>query len=161
MAEDTRRVGELAIKDRGENIVTDYDDDYPTCRKTYATLCIFRDDLDPSAVSDLLGIEPTSTQIKGEKCSTRRGRRVTPTIGGWFLSTEAHVTSKDSRRHIDWLTDRLAGREDVLARMRAEECRTEITCYWSSTEGHGGPTLTPVTMRRLADSGLELWYDFY
>ena len=141
--------------------MTDYNDDYPTCRKTYATLRIYRDDLDPPAISDLLKIEPSSTQIKGVELRTRRGRRVIPTIGGWFLSTEAHVTSKDSRRHIDWLADRLAGREDALARMKAEGYRMEVSCYWSSAEGHGGPTLTPSTMRRLADLGLELWYDFY
>ena len=37
----------------------EYNDNYPSCRATYATLRILRDDLDPDAVSSVLSIVPS------------------------------------------------------------------------------------------------------
>lgn len=37
----------------------------------------------------------------------------------------------------------------------------DIACYWVSRSGHGGPTIPPPQMRRLADLNIELGFDFY
>jgi hypothetical protein len=37
----------------------------------------------------------------------------------------------------------------------------DIACLWDSHAGHGGPTLSPDLLRRLADLGIELWFDIY
>ena len=72
-------------------IETGYDDDYPTCARTYATLRIYHEDLDPASITRLLGVEPTHTQVKGRLCTSITGRTFNPEIGGWFLSTKVHV----------------------------------------------------------------------
>lgn len=36
-----------------------------------------------------------------------------------------------------------------------------LSCYWCGYRGHGGPSLTPATLARVADYGLELWFDCY
>ena len=37
----------------------------------------------------------------------------------------------------------------------------QISCFWGSRCGHGGPTLSARQTRRLADLELELWFDVY
>ena len=138
-----------------------YDDSYGTCSCTYATLRIYHDDLDPGEVTDRLGISPSGSQRKGERNPSRPGRETRYPISGWFLATEHEIDSLDSRRHIDWLLDHLEGKDVALRELRARGFRTDLSCCWVSKDGHGGPTLMPYQMERLARLGLEFWYDFY
>ena len=139
-----------------------YDDDYATCARTYVTLCIYPEDLDPPTVTARLGIEPTSWQRRGESI-WRDGRplpRIAP-LSGWFLRSREEVESKDSRRHLDWLLDRVIPVSDVMRALQAEGCRMNVWCYWLSQSGQGGPTLSTAQMRRMADLDLELWFDIH
>src|SRR6187551_337836 len=36
----------------------------------------------------------------------------------------------------------------------------DISCYWLSQSGHGGPTIPSTQMRRLVELNIELWFDF-
>jgi hypothetical protein len=133
-----------------------YDDDYPTCGATYATLCIYGDDLDPDTVTSLLGIEPSQARTKGQQLKKGVVQR-----GGWFLSTEDIIASKDVRCHVDWLIEKITGKEHALHEMRLRDYQTVVSCYWLSAFGHGGPMLSPAIMRSLANLGLEIWFDVY
>ena len=82
-------------------------------------------------------------------------------LGGWFLTTEDMVVSKDLRRHVDWILERLTGKDELLKNLQAEGNWMDIFCLWLSTEGHGGPTLSPSIMRRLAELELEIGFDLY
>jgi hypothetical protein len=91
-----------------------------------------------------------------------RSRRAKPAqINGWFLTSKFAVVSRDTRRHLDWLLDHLAGREDALKLLQSEGCRMDICCFWASASGHGGPTLSPHQLKRLAALDLEIWFDVY
>ncbi len=138
-----------------------YDDEYATCARTHATLLVYPGDVDPREVTARLGIEPTRWQRRGE-AGHRPGRPswVAP-LNGWFLESKAQVESKDSRRHVDWLLDRLAAKGDAIRSLQAEGCTLVMSCYWASQSGEGGPTIPPAQMRRLADLDIELWFDFY
>lgn len=140
---------------------TMYDDHYATCQRTYATLCIYSGDADPSVVTKRLGIEPSSSQrrVDAEALESAKSKRAA--VNGWFLESQGLVESRDSRRHIDWLLDRVEAKADALRSLQELGCRTEISCFWMSQEGHGGPALTPIQMQRLAQLNLELWFDFY
>lgn len=37
----------------------------------------------------------------------------------------------------------------------------DISVYWDSEAGHGGPTLPPALLQRLGNLGIELWFDIY
>lgn len=137
--------------------LTMYKDDYPTCEKTYATLRIYHDELDPYVVSSRLGLTPSTSQKKGQ---TLGPNRVAP-LGGWFLSSKDHVTSKDVRRHVAWLLDQLAGREDQFLKLQDEGYETDVSCFWSSAHGHGGPELDPDLMQRLVSLRLLIGFDVY
>ena len=54
--------------------------------------------VDLEEVSERIGLTPSQTQLE-----TRSGRR----LHVWFLGTRGNVDSRDSRRHIDWLLDRI------------------------------------------------------
>ena len=132
--------------------------DYPTCKATYVTLRIYPETLDPSAVTARLGIEPSSWQRRGEG---RRPGFPPARLHGWFLSSEGVVDSCDVREHLDWLLARVGVKGEAIDALQAAGCRMDVSCYWLSMSGHGGPTLTPRQMGELARLNLELWFDVY
>ena len=136
-------------------------DDYPTCDKTYATLHIFRDNLDPKELTNLLRLEPTHCQRKGDPYPTKNNPDKKYVIGGWFLSSEGKVDSNDSQKYLRWVLDQIAPQSTAFLRLHQEGYRIEISCYWSSRNGHGGPTLSPGIMAELSRLGIELWFDVY
>jgi hypothetical protein len=135
-----------------------YDDDYSSCLRTYATLRVYPGDLDPDEVTRVLGIEPTSTQRLGQVLapSTRLA-----SLNGWFLSSQDSVDSRDSRRHIDWVLDAVEPHNVGLSTLRELGARMDISCYWLSATGNGGPTISPHQAGRLADAQLDCWWDVY
>lgn len=134
-----------------------YDDNYPTCKTTYATLRIYRDDLDPDEISRRLNTAPSKSQKKGATLGSNR----TASVGGWFLSSKGCVESRDVRRHVVWVLDQIGEREDELRRLQDEGCRMDVSCYWLSASGHGGPELDHRIMARLASMRLDIWFDVY
>jgi hypothetical protein len=101
-----------------------YDDDYPTCDTTFASLRVIQ------------GVEPPFT-----------------------LTSEGKVASRDLRRHLDWLLDQIDA--DMILQARVKAGKSDVSCFWSSATGHGGPTVDPEQMAKLAEHGLQLWIDFY
>ena len=85
-----------------------YNDDYPNCDPKHATLCTYHRDLEPQHISALLGIEPTESFRRDPKSSGGASRK----RGALFLSFEHTVLSRDVRRHVDWLLDRLTGKAE-------------------------------------------------
>jgi hypothetical protein len=137
-----------------------FNDDYATCAKTFARLRIYRNDLEPEKVTALLGLRPTESQKKGElweNGSTQKQYK----LGGWFLSSEFSSESRDVRRHLHWLLGKIKSKEKQLKKLQHEGCRMDISCYWVSVSGHGGPTLSPKIMRELSDLNIEVWFDVY
>ena len=139
----------------------EYDDDYPTCAGTYTTLRIYPGEIDPAAVTDRLGIEPSKWQRRGEPTRHAGGPSKVAPLNGWFLESRGQVDSRDSRRHVDWLLDRVEPSAEALRSLQGAGCRMDISCFWTSRSGHGGPTIPPDQMRRLAALDIELWFDFY
>ena len=82
-----------------------YNDHYATCERTHVSLRSYSDDIPPESITERLGVEPTSVQHKGQVRNPNGRRPVTLKLNGWFLESEKHVTSKDTRRHLDWLLD--------------------------------------------------------
>jgi hypothetical protein len=109
-----------------------YDDNYPTCEATYATLRIYHDELEPDVVSSLLVLTPSESQKRGQAL----GRNRVAPLSGWFLSSESQVTSKDVSRHVAWILDQMEGREDQFLKLQDEGYKTDIFCYWLSASGH-------------------------
>lgn len=138
---------------------TPYDDEYPTCVKTFVWLRVMGETLEPDVVTAALGIEPTRTQFKGT-VGLHSALKRPMKYSGWFLQSDEQVSSRDARRHFDWLLNQLQGKQNVLARLREDGNLVDICCRWDSA-GHGGPTLNPEHLNQLGTLGVELWFDVY
>lgn len=134
-----------------------YSDDYKSCEETYVTLRIFYDAQPPEFLSDFLKLTPSRTQVKGEELS----KRSRYTSNGWFLSSAEAVDSRDARRHIDYLLDQILPVKDKIEEIQKGSAQVDITCFWVSKTCNGGPTLSKQQLRKLADLGVDFWFDFY
>jgi len=137
---------------------SDYDDSYPTCAETYSTLRVFSDDLAPGEITRALQIEPTESFRKGDSHSQGRLQRK---ANGWFYSTQKLCDSKDTRRHIDAILAVLEGKTEWVQKIQHRGCTLDITSYWLSSNGHGGPWLMPEQMLKLGRMGISVWWDVY
>jgi hypothetical protein len=120
---------------------------------------VYHDTADPQEITAILGITPTSSWRRGDSHGTKRV--ATYPTSGWFLSSEHAVTSHDSLHHIEWLLAAIEPRRAELHALREQGHRLDVSCYWLSQSGHGGPTFTPEVMGRLAELEIPVWFDVY
>ena len=124
--------------------------------RSYASLCLYGEDLDPDEVSRTLGIEPTSSGRRGGPL--RRGRVLSR--GFWCVSTRDDCDSDDASEHVARLASMLGmDPPAIVAAVGRYEARVYI--YWDLQDGNGGPVLTPPALAWLAQVGAELHVDLY
>jgi hypothetical protein len=133
------------------------DENGPSEDRVFATLRVYRDDLDPDIVSDLLGKPPDRVQRK-DRPYLPGGTHVAPT-GAWFFSSKA-LESKDLEDHVNWILDQFEPKHDAIHQLQVEGYEVEVSCYWLSVEGRV-LLLSPAIMRRLSELELPLWVDIY
>ena len=135
-----------------------YEDDCMACDYTLATLWIGGGDSTPGAVTEALDLTPTRTQAKEQPSAN--GRRPSRS-NVWQRSTEGVVVSRDSLRHVDRLLSLLEGKDAAISRLIGDGWRIGISVFYSSHHNIGGPRLTPSTIRRLAELGIGIDYEFF
>jgi hypothetical protein len=135
-----------------------YDDSYPTCSRTWATLFIFLPDTtSPDALTANLGVQPSKIHVKGE---VYKGKvRKWPTV--WFIESTGKVESKDVRRHIDWLLEKVEHKAEVFHQLQADGAEIYLSCFWGSAVGHGGPMLDPKLLKRIVLLNIGIAFDIY
>lgn len=138
-----------------------FHDEYATCKATYATLRVYPGELGPDEVTRILGIEPTSLQKRKEVRNSLSNTQDLVKLNGWFLSSKDQIESPDVRRHIDWIIDQSKNSKDAFQQLRDAGVRMDVSCYWLSAFGHGGPSLSPFQIHKLAELGLDCWFDVY
>lgn len=143
----------------GRLLMDDYDDEYDTCYRTYATLRIYPNEIHPDEITRILGVKPSLFQIKGEKTSSLSVP--TCSVNGWFLTSKEQVKSRDVRRHIDFVIEKVLAKKEDILKLQSQEVEMDLSCYWSSTQGQGGPTLSPKQMKALAELHIDVWFDIY
>jgi Domain of unknown function (DUF4279) len=135
-------------------------DDHDACDRTVVVLRIYGDELDPEALSRRLGITPSKSQRRGQVFTNSLGRNRTAKVGGWFLSSEENVNSKDLRRHLDWLIAQLRdGVQELTALQNEAGIQMWITVIWWSKNGDGWFTLESQHMRAIAEMNLECQFE--
>ena len=119
--------------------------DYPTCHTTFARFRVIDDYA--CITTDILGI-PSEIPFTDK--------------GIWVgLSSKEAVDSQDSEKHILWILNQLKSKRAQLAQIIAAGCSVDISVFWKSAHGHGGPMVSPKTSELLGDMGIMLWFDFY
>jgi hypothetical protein len=139
--------------------LTPINDLYPTCELTYATLAIGY--IDPDLITKKLNLTPTRIQKKGIPRVMANGKTRIGNIDNWLLSSKNEISSKDIRRHIDWLLDLIEPTTSQLLEIQLiDGVKMSIRCVWWSAHGEGGPTLWPEQMERMAKLNLECTFSF-
>ncbi|MDR6841193.1 DUF4279 domain-containing protein [Pseudoxanthomonas sacheonensis] len=139
--------------------MTGYDKNYATCSYTHVWFRAMHDTADPSEATKILGIEPTSSHLVGSRVSEKSTR--TRKSSGWFLESAGNVDSLDARHHLDWLLDKMVGKEAAISQLLQQGYFVDICCRWDSQSGQGGPTMDPSHMKALGKLGVEFWFDIY
>jgi hypothetical protein len=137
----------------------EFDDKYSSCKRTYTTLRIYPGGISPEDITKRLKIEPTSMQHNGDLVGKTKQRVIK--LDGWFLTTKGKIKSADSRRHIDWILEKIKDKKRVLRQLQSEGVDMDICCFWESRSGNGGPTISPPQMARLSKLNIEVWWDVY
>ncbi|RNF83880.1 DUF4279 domain-containing protein [Montanilutibacter psychrotolerans] len=134
-------------------------DDFPSCARTYATLCFYGDSLDPDAITNALGIGPTRS-VRRNDARKRGSKTIIAKTGAWLLTSDEQLDSKDVQSHIRWILQRVAGRLGEVTRLPEVET-ARIFCFWSSVHGNGGPAISSATLKLLAQHDIDLDFDVW
>ncbi len=90
-----------------------------------------------------------------------RAKSHVPRLNMWLLDSEGIVSSKDLRRHLDWIIGKVhPSRDALLSLQQLPDVTMNVSCVWWSLEGGGGPTLWPEQMLGLAELNLEVSIGF-
>jgi hypothetical protein len=130
---------------------------FPSCSRTYATLCIYHKSKDPREVTEALAIAPDKSHRAGEVLGLGKP---TPS-SGWFLGTKGIVKSKDLRAHIDWLLKKISPRKSKLFSLLDEGYEMKISCFWVSAVGNGGPYIDHGMLQALSEYPVDLDFDIW
>jgi hypothetical protein len=136
-----------------------FDDDFQSCARTYATLCIYPGIHNPDEVTKMLQLQPSRVQYKDQLLPGHRNKIAK--INGWFLGSNENVKSKDLRRHLNWLLGKIRDKEQKLLQLRLNDYEIRVLSFWESTHGNGGPILDYATMRELGNLQIDLHFDIW
>jgi hypothetical protein len=141
--------------DKISSRITEINDLYQTCERTYVNFCIYY--VDPELINQKLGIKPTDYSQKGALKIMPNGSEKIARIHTWFLGTKDLVLSKDLRRHLDWILEKIIPHEQqIIELQQIPDCKMQMRCVWWSKYGDGGPTIWPEQMEGLAKLNIEL-----
>jgi hypothetical protein len=122
-------------------------------------LRVSSDQLEPEAVSLVLGVSPTFAARRGDRRSTRGGESVQRT-GVWYVDFTGAPEEWTLGEAIAALLNRLPP-EQAVWDVLAEQHYLEIYCGLHLSEWNRGAELAPALLRRLADQHLALSFDIY
>jgi hypothetical protein len=123
--------------------------DVTTDHKAFVTLRFAGDDLDPDAISAVLGIAPARAHRKGEEfVAGPRAGKLRGRTGLWFLATDKLVPSDELQDHLAFVERllypergdqrRIGDLRNLLERMHF---RAHITCFWRGEPGEPQPQI--------------------
>ena len=133
------------------------DHDFASCSRTYATLSIYHDTLDPALMTKLLKSVPDRSQKSGD--IIRPGKRAR--VSGWFLGTQQLSQSRDLRFHLELILEKISTKKRELKKLKKMGCQIWIMCFWESAAGNGGPILDHEVLGRLSEYPIDLHYDIW
>jgi hypothetical protein len=106
-------------------------------QQVWVTFCFSAPGLDPSAVTAVVGIDPTDVERQGDVRRNFAGNVLgTYDRGSWYLSSKGAVESKDINDHFKYLLERLLPGRDVFVLATAGE--TYFDVLWKSTYLYAG-----------------------
>jgi hypothetical protein len=135
----------------------EFDHEYQSCERTYATLCIYSDSLHAAQISKVMDQQPDDFLVKGEQ--RRPGKTNKSHL--WQITTQGDCESKDMRAHVFFLLSNIPDGAVKLKALIELGCEIRLWSFWESASGNGGPTLDHEFVKWLSQYPVELAFDFY
>lgn len=124
-----------------------------------ASLRIFGDDLNPDEITHALGCAPTEAWLKGDRQPSKSGHDIFRKTGAWFLKATP-TKPADLNAQVAELLGKAAADLKIWAAL-GQKYKIDLFCGWFMTGSNEGPLVTPETMRKLSERGIELSLDIY
>ena len=127
--------------------------------RAVATLRVAGDHLDPEEVTLRLGAQPTHSQRNGQEFRFKSGRTRVAKFGQWRLvapDTEPEDLDHQVAELLGTLTNDLEIWRDLSSRFNVD-----LFCGWFMGRSNEGLTISPATLLRLGERGIELAIDIY
>lgn len=128
-------------------------------QRAIVSLLIDGDDLVPAEVTATLGASPQLGVVKGEAFLATHGKMIEAKTGKWRLGGDWESPPQLDRQ----INDVLSALTNDISAWR--EITTRFHCYFSISgyfsDWTGGMTLTPDTLKLLADRCLPIDFDLY
>lgn len=125
---------------------------------------IFGEDLDPDAVTNVLGIRPDSAVRKGEERDLKVGSRVIhlrpARQGMWSISSKL-PPDNPLEEHLQGLLALLEPKAEVIRGLAESGCSVDFFCGLFLRDYNDGVTLPPELLSGIAALGAELGLDIY
>jgi hypothetical protein len=118
--------------------------------KIFVTLRIYTGEINPNEVTNILGIKPSEIIIKNEK-----------KINGWFLSSEDKIIQLEFEKHLDWLLNIIYPKKQEILELIKNGFKIDISCFYSFEEEFKQTILEPKQMAKMAELGIDFWFDVY
>lgn len=131
----------------------------PTLDLARATLRVVGDDLEPTELTELLGVQPSTSYSKGDVLTSERGTTRTAAAGYWSLEAEDSAPA-DLDAQVTRLLARLPDDAAVWARLH-EHFEIDLFFGWFMKEWNEGTALKATTLNALADRGIDLTIDLW
>jgi hypothetical protein len=123
-----------------------------SCTSTYATLCIYHEEMTAEDITNILSLEPTRTIQKNAKRIKKNG---------WFLTTEDRIESTVLMDHLKALAEDIRFNKDQIALLITKGAQARIFCFWVSAMGNGGPIINAEMLRFYGELNLDLHFDLW
>jgi hypothetical protein len=124
--------------------------------RSVATLRVAGVDLVPDEVSELLGIQPTHAQRKGQP--SRSGMHIA-TFGLWRLEAR-NREPENVNGQVEELLSQVTSKLEVW-RVLGRRFEVDLFCGWFMNESNEGLDISPASLLALGERGIQLSLDIY
>jgi len=125
------------------------------------SLSVVGEDVDPEAVSDLLGSPPDRSHRLGDFGSSDPDGSPVPPRGHWGISTEGRIPEDEPlSRHVQSLLDRVTANVPTWREL-ADKYSCRIFVGWFMAQRNEMVSLDPELLGALAERQLRLEVDLY
>lgn len=130
------------------------------CLEARIQLLIYPGNISPDKITDIIGIEPTETAVKGTISGPNSvGKVHINPCTLWFLISDQIVKSSSVAVHLDWMLDKLLMAKPGLDKIKALPGVTIYFRFTWWTKTGGCFNFRPDQLKKLAELDLELEFD--
>jgi hypothetical protein len=123
-------------------------------------LRFYGDELDPEAISTLLGALPSRSAVKGQRLPSASGRERVAKTSYWHLQSDAVAPDEEFEDHVRRLFDRLTADEEIW-RDLGGRFTGDLFVGLFLTDTNEGLVISRQTLSAISARGLEINLDIY